>query len=352
MRIAHITDPGLDPRQVEAVRQLIAAQAAQRHHPFLVSSTEIGPPDSPDVIHTHGRTIEGMKRGLASLQGNPARLHTFWENPLRAPGGLIERFGLARAGWMSSMDTLIALSEADRLELASVRYAPFEKLVHIPPALELEPYRRAKQSRGVVRALLGIGESDFVVGMSAPLTLAKNQVELLEAARILIEDRPDIRFVLAGEGPLREPLLQKASHLHIAANVYVLSEPVNAVQFQADIDLYACTSSDETFHLPFLEAFAAGNTAVGSDIGAGYELRGMGNPIGVYPLGSVKDLVLAIQDIHGHRDLYATLAREQKDIAIRTYHPHRLAERLEAAYRAAICGKNQAPTAAGLRAGG
>ena len=79
-----------------------------------------------------------------------------------------------------------------------------EMFTTIYSGMDVEPFLDPPRSREEVRAELGFEEDDIVVGKVARLFNLKGHQYLLEAASQIIENCPRARFLLVGDGPLRE----------------------------------------------------------------------------------------------------------------------------------------------------
>jgi glycosyltransferase involved in cell wall biosynthesis len=96
----------------------------------------------------------------------------------------------------------------------------------------------------------------------------KGHRHLLAAAALL----PDVRFVLAGEGPERGALEALASELRIDERVRFLGHRSDIPQLLAACDVMALPSSFEGLPISVLEAMASGTAVVASNIGGVDEL--------------------------------------------------------------------------------
>ena len=79
-----------------------------------------------------------------------------------------------------------------------------EMFTTIYSGMDVEPFLDPPRSREDVRAELGFEDEDVVVGKVARLFDLKGHRYLLEAASRIIEACPRARFLLVGDGPLRD----------------------------------------------------------------------------------------------------------------------------------------------------
>jgi glycosyltransferase involved in cell wall biosynthesis len=97
----------------------------------------------------------------------------------------------------------------------------------------------------------------FTVGHMGAFTDEKGQRVLVEAAGLV----PQAKFLLAGEGPLREALMKEAP-----SNVEFPGFVADLDQFFASLDLFVMPSLSEAWGLAALEAMARGVPVIASDI--------------------------------------------------------------------------------------
>jgi glycosyltransferase involved in cell wall biosynthesis len=229
----------------------------------------------PDIVHTHAAKAGTLGR-LAALACGRARprvmVHTFhghslsgyFSSPKATLFLRIERF-LARR-----TSRLIAVSEEVRDDLVALRVAPLEQIEVIRVGFDLSRFqadaatRRAR--REALRARMGIPADARVVTIIARLVPIKRVDRFLAIAERLYEE-PDVWFLIAGDGELREQL--QAIELSPG-----LAERVVWAGFQQDVpgicfasDVVVLTSDNEGTPVSLIEAQAAGVPVVTTRVG-------------------------------------------------------------------------------------
>jgi glycosyltransferase involved in cell wall biosynthesis len=106
-----------------------------------------------------------------------------------------------------------------------------------------------------------------LVGVVARLQPEKGVANFLEAAARVSGAFPDARFVVVGDGPLREELLDLARRLGISERVCFLGYRTDSRALMALMDLLVVPSLTEGSPLIVLEAIAAGVPVVASAVG-------------------------------------------------------------------------------------
>jgi glycosyltransferase involved in cell wall biosynthesis len=102
-----------------------------------------------------------------------------------------------------------------------------------------------------------------IVGNVARLVRQKGQDTLLAAVPLVLERHPDVRFVIAGDGPLRDELARRAQGLPVE----LLGNRDDVPEQLARFDVFAFPSRFEGLCLAVIEAQAAGVPVVATPVG-------------------------------------------------------------------------------------
>lgn len=145
-------------------------------------------------------------------------------------------------------------------------------------------------SPDVARAALGVPPTSFTVGAIARLSAEKNLSLLLNA--FAKADNGQLHCLLIGEGKERESLQALAKQLGIEQRCLFVGFKDKAYQYLSAFDLFVMSSVTEGSPIALLEAMAAGNDVLCSDIET---LRDIGLPTECYfDLNDTEDLASKI----------------------------------------------------------
>jgi glycosyltransferase involved in cell wall biosynthesis len=106
-----------------------------------------------------------------------------------------------------------------------------------------------------------------VVGNVAALVPHKGQRHLIEAAALVLRQVPDARFVLAGEGDLRESLTHQIRERHLEKHVILAGFRPDVLSFHKAFDLFVMSSITEGLGTSILDAMACGKAVVATRTG-------------------------------------------------------------------------------------
>lgn len=176
---------------------------------------------------------------------------------------LYKRFDLLT---LHAFDRIIAVSEHLRQWL--IRYGlPAARIVTAHDALDLALFTRNAATRAEVRCRFGIRDNQFVIASVGRLSPEKGHRCLLKAARSILSEYPDTRFVIVGDGPLRGQLEQQARSLGISTAVTFAGYQADVAGFLGASDLFVLPSLREGTPNALLEAMALAKPVVVSRVG-------------------------------------------------------------------------------------
>ncbi len=115
-----------------------------------------------------------------------------------------------------------------------------------------------------VRKRLGIGEDDLVIGYLGRLSEEKNLPCVLQAARLMSRQHPNLHVLLVGDGPEADNLRRRARWERMEERVtFAGAVPHEEVRHYHDaMDLFLTASGSETQPLAYTEAMYVGTPVV------------------------------------------------------------------------------------------
>jgi len=151
-------------------------------------------------------------------------------------------------------------------------------------------------------AVRDCAEREAVVGTLAVLEERKGHRYLLEAAALLKGRGYKITYLIAGDGPLRDQLQERAAALNLRDEVRFLGFVSDTPGFLSQLDIFLLPSLYEGLGVAALEAMAAGKPVIASRAGGLAELVAEGET----------GLLVAPKDAEGLAQAIARLARDKE----------------------------------------
>jgi glycosyltransferase involved in cell wall biosynthesis len=216
-----------------------------------------------DVVHIHSPYVAGVAR--IALKSLPPRLrprivyteHLPWWGYVR-PTRLLNRltYGLD--------DVNLAVS---RVVTDSIPPRLRSRVSVVVQGIFPERVRDQLRHRDDVRAELGIGVGEIVVGTVAHLRAQKGYPVLLEAARRVVDAGLPVRFVAVGRGPQEEEIRTLRGQRGLGDRFLLTGFREDATRVMSAFDLFVLASHNEGFPLALMEALALGIPVVGTSVG-------------------------------------------------------------------------------------
>lgn len=252
--------------------------------------------ERPDIVHTHtakagtvGRVAGFIYRWftLSTLIGRPRQclfVHTYhghifhsYYGPLKTRLFLLIEKTLARL----ITNRIIVVSEQQRAEIQE-RFGVGQpnQFVVIPLGLDLGRFGEWQNRRQTFRNELGIKDEELLVGIVGRLTEIKNHELFLRAVASLKQRLASkkfgsrIRFVVIGDGNLRNKLETQARSLGLVEDVIFAGNRRDPENFYAALDIVSLTSFNEGTPLTLIEAMANARPVVATAVGGVVDLLG------------------------------------------------------------------------------
>ncbi len=218
----------------------------------------------PDIVHTHLFKSDLHGRLAARLCGVPVVVSTAHNNDAwakHAPLGTIYGINSRMA------DQVIAVSEEVRQYQLKYTGIPAKKIRTIENGVDVRRFSGQEQAGQQVRAELAMDADAPLAGIIARLEPQKDHVTFLKAAAIIKQSLPNARFVVVGDGQLRDELVNLAASLGLGQAVKFLGIRKDIPAILAAIDVLVFSSRWEGLPVTLLEGMAARRPIVSTDVG-------------------------------------------------------------------------------------
>lgn len=215
-----------------------------------------------DILHLHGYGATTFGRMAARMRRLPAILH--------------EHANLTDTPWFQKAadtalepvtDIALAVSKSTADFVVRARRIPAEKVKVVYLGVPLEEFSRPRSEAEVLaaRVELGIAPGEFAAGTVTRLHDSKGNSYLVEAARLVLDARPQARFFIVGEGPLRQPLEAQARALGLGDRLVFAGFARDIPRVVSAFDVSVFPSLWEGTPLTVFEALAMGKPIVATD---------------------------------------------------------------------------------------
>jgi glycosyltransferase involved in cell wall biosynthesis len=289
-----------------------------------------------DVVHTHSTKAGVLGRLAARAARTPLIVHTHHGVPFPLTRSLQSRAWAATERLLARFtDHVVCVGDVLRAEMAALGVVPEAKLVTIHSGIEFSEYR-PRRSVEATRRALRVETAWPVIGSIGRLCQQKAQPLLVDAVARLRGRYPDMRLLLAGDGPLRATLERQIAAHGLAGVVHLLGERDDIADVLGVLHIYAMSSRWEGVGRAMTEAMYWGLPVVATAVNGVTELAMDGRTALVVPPGDAPALARAIDRLAADRALAGRLGAEARRTVLGLMGADRMVASIEALYDARI----------------
>jgi len=214
----------------------------------------------PDVLHAHdphGVAMAALALSMSTQLAKP---------PLVAARRVdFHLRGNSLSRWKyRQVDCFICASEAIRQMLVGDG-VPSARTVTVHEGIDIERVERAEPAN--LHGEFWLPHHAPLVGNVAALVPHKGQRHFVEAAHLVVQQVPDARFIIAGEGELRPQLERQIKDHHLEKHVILAGFRPDVLSVHKAFDIFVMSSVTEGLGTSLLDAMAAGKPIVGTRAG-------------------------------------------------------------------------------------
>jgi glycosyltransferase involved in cell wall biosynthesis len=214
----------------------------------------------PDIVHAHdphGVAMAALALSMSTQLAKP---------PLVAARRVdFHLRGSSLSRWKyRQVDCFICASEAIRQLLVGDGVPP-ARAVTVHEGTDIERVDRAEPAQ--LHGEFWLPHHAPIIGNVAALVPHKGQRHLIEAAKVVLPQAPDARFIIAGEGELRPALERQIKEDHLEKHVFLAGFRPDVLSLHKAFDIFAMSSITEGLGTSLIDAMAAGKPIVATRAG-------------------------------------------------------------------------------------
>jgi glycosyltransferase involved in cell wall biosynthesis len=255
------------------------------------------------------------------------------------------RFFIMLEKWAAMFSDLMLSQNSEDIQTAvRERICPAEKIKHLGNGIDVGRFHRARLNRQVLerkRGDLGLREGS-VVGFVGRLVAEKGILELLSAARTVLQRIPSTQFLIIGpiDHEKADALTPEIARAYGVEDACVFTGARDDIQdLYALMDILVLPSHREGFPRAPMEASAMGVPCVVTNIRGCRETVEQGRNGVLVPLGDVPALAAAIVDLLARPEQARHMGDEGRRMAIERFDEQRVFEKVRAEYAGLLATK-------------
>jgi glycosyltransferase involved in cell wall biosynthesis len=317
--------------------------------------------EKPEIVHTHTAKAGTLGRIAAILAGTPVMVHTFHGNIFDGYFSAIKtRLFLSIERFLARFtDRIVAVSAGQKLELASkYKIAPIEKIQVVQLGIDLEIFRSVPTLHEIqlsesIHDEVVPESRHVVIGWVGRFVEVKDPLLFIEFAKELVKSSPQARFIMVGDGPMRDAVESRINAYGLRDVVSIPGWKRSMADVYREIDFLVLTSLNEGTPVAILESMASGRPFVATNVGGmpdlmcgsaqskdGFDVHTNGILVHTRTASALAD---AARILMGDASRRARMGAAGQQFVSRRFGKERLADELENLYMTILERKTRTP---------
>jgi len=222
----------------------------------------------PDIVHTHSSKAGFIGRIAAQRAGVPIIIHTYhgfsfhdFQNPIK------KKIYILAEKFASKQSThLFAVSNANIKK--GIKYKIFNKVSCnlTRDAIHIDKFKKETSKPEEVRKEFNLPINIKIVGMIGCFKPQKSPNDFINIAKQISNFRDDVKFILVGDGVLRNKLENLINNLNLEKIVILTGWRDDVPRLLKAFDVFVLTSLHEGLPMVIPQAMASGIPVVASKV--------------------------------------------------------------------------------------
>jgi glycosyltransferase involved in cell wall biosynthesis len=189
------------------------------------------------------------------MAGVPVVVHTIHGFPFHAYSSRLEKFIYTKCErWAGRFcDLAISVNHEDRKTALEKNILPPEKVVTVINGVDTGRFE-TPFDRQAFRQSLGVKDGEVLVGCIARMAEQKDPKTFIDAARLLIRERANVRCLYLGDGPLLEEMKAYAASMGLGDRLLIPGFKRNVEDYLRSLDIFVLNSLWEGLPYALIEA--------------------------------------------------------------------------------------------------
>ena len=225
--------------------------------------------EKPDIVHTHSSKAGFLGRLAARWAGATTIIHSPHGHVFYGYFGKLrtELYILLERLTTRITDRVITLTERGKWDHVSLKVGPSEKFETIFCGIDISKFKGAERDREWIETEFGIPRDSLLAGWVGRLVPIKGCEHFIRACNLAVKQRPDVRFLIVGDGTLRGELEDLMGSLRMEKRMVFAGDRQDVPDIMASLDLFVLSSLNEGLGRVLIEAMACGLPVVATDVG-------------------------------------------------------------------------------------
>jgi glycosyltransferase involved in cell wall biosynthesis len=294
-----------------------------------------------DIVHTHSAKAGTLGRIAARRAKVPIIIHTFhsfgWQVARMSHTHLPQAYLSIIKKWFyilieryaaSLSDGLITVSELNKQEAINLNIAPSEKFTTIYSGIDLNRFK-VNADRMDICCGLGLSPNQPIIGMIGRLSPQKAPLDGVAAARMVLQQKPNVQFVMVGDGPLASEVRRAIAD---EPRIKVFGYRDDVPEILSVLDVFVLSSLWEGLGRSLTEAMIMGVPVAATAVDGVPELVTHQQTGLLSPPGDPAHIANNIIRLLDHPEEAQRMQKSARDRVIPTFSAERMVGQIEALY--------------------
>lgn len=253
----YMTSEGYQKTFLRSTSSMYGYDLFKEVYRFSKRVAEIAMQEDFDVIHAHDWMTFQAGINAKTVSNKPLVIHVHATEFDRTANNNVNQivYEVEKMG-MHKADSIIAVSNFTKNKITTHYGINPEKINVVHNAVEINNYS--------IEDDFGIKKEDKIVLFLGRITVQKGPDYFIYAAKKVLEQMPNVKFVITGSGDMESYIINKVAELGLSKNVlftgFLRGKDVDRVYRMADV--YVMPSVSEPFGITPLEAMANGTPVI------------------------------------------------------------------------------------------
>jgi glycosyltransferase involved in cell wall biosynthesis len=292
------------------------------------------------IVHTHSSKAGIIGRWAAWIAKVPVIIHTVhgWGHH-EHQHSLVRKFYIhLEKITLNITDQLIAVSGKNISKGLKDGIGQQSDYSVIRSGIELERFGYPQVDKQTMRNQLGIPSDAIIIGTVTRLSAQKAPLDFIQAAAILSQKLENVYFVMVGDGPLYDDVLQYAQKNNIEKNLIMTGLRRDIPELMNCFDMFVLSSLWEGLPRVIPQAMASGLPVVATEIDGSAEIIQSEKNGLLVPPGRPDCIANAVLKVLNNPDIKQNLINAAFK-TIDEYSAHKMVEQIESLYSSLISRK-------------
>jgi glycosyltransferase involved in cell wall biosynthesis len=293
------------------------------------------------IVHTHSAKAGTIGRIAARRAGVPLTIHTFhsfgWQVARTAHTRPWQLYTSSLKKWFyilieryaaSLSDALITVSELNKEEAININLASPKKFTTIYSGIDLDRFQ-VNVERAEKLLSLGLSPDRPVIGSIGRLSIQKAPLDFVAAAKMVLQQKPNLQFIMIGDGPLATEVCQAIGD---EQRIKVFGYRDDIPEILSILDMFVLSSLWEGLGRALTEAMIMGVPVTATAVDGVPELVTHRQTGLLSPPGEPARLAENIAWLLDHPEEAQKMRQRARSRVVPAFSAERMVERIEALY--------------------